>query len=91
MTPKELQMEKLLLLGIAKLYSEQSTYLLGELKQQEKMRFHIANNAIDSFINEIDRNLDAFDFETLELLTEALNNGMANLRKELLTTKIDAN
>ena len=84
MTPKKLQLEKLLLLGIAKLYSEQSTYLIGELKQQVKMRFSIANNGIDAFISEVEKGLNEYDFETLSLLTDTLNDGMATLRNELM-------
>ena len=87
MTAKELQMEKLLLLGIAKLYSAQSTFLIGELKQQIKMRFNIANNSVDAFISEVEKGLNEYDFETLDLLTETLNDGMATLRKELITIK----
>lgn len=89
MAPKELQTEKLLLLGVAKLYSEQSTFLLGELKQQVKMRFNIANNSIDAFINEIEKGLNEYDRETLALLTEALNDGMTNLRKQLTAKEND--
>lgn len=84
MKTKQLQLEKLLLLGIAKLYSAQSTFLLGELKQQVKMRFNIANNSVDAFINEVEKGLNEYDFETLELLSDTLNDGMATLRKELM-------
>ena len=84
MTPKQLQLEKLLLLGIAKLYSAQSTFLLGELKQHVKMRFNIANNSIDAFISEVEKGLNEYDFQTLELLSDTLNDGMSTLRKELM-------
>lgn len=75
--------EKVILVALAKLFSEQSTYVIGELKQQTKMRFGIAVNAVDSFVNQIEGNLSEYDKMTLELITDALHEGMAGLRKDL--------
>lgn len=57
--------EKVILVALAKLFSEQSTYIIGELKQQTKMRFNIAVSSVDSFINQIESNLSEDDKKTL--------------------------
>lgn len=75
--------EKVILVALAKLFSEQSTYIQGELKQQIKMRFHIAVNGVDSFINEIESKLSEHDAETLRIITDALHEGMTGLRADL--------
>lgn len=77
-------MNVLLLVGIAKLFSEQSTYLIGELRQDKKQRFNTAVAAVDNFMAAVERDLSQPNLKTLELLTESLNNGMHNLRNDLL-------
>lgn len=84
----DLGSEKVILVALAKLFSEQSTYIQGELKQQTKMRFSIAVNAVDSFINQIETNLSDFDKQTLEIITDALHEGMTGLRKDLLDKQL---
>lgn len=83
MSKLNIEHEKVILIGIAKLFSDQSAYIIGELKQQEKMRFNIAVNAVDSFINEIDGKLSDNAKNTLEIISDALNDGLTNFRKEL--------
>ena len=50
MTKEQLQIESLILVAIAKLFNEQSTYLIGELKNQTKMNFNIAVSAANNFV-----------------------------------------
>lgn len=83
MNKLDIEKEKVILIGIAKLFSDQSAYIIGELKQQEKMRFNIAVNAVDSFINEIEGKLSDNAKTTLEIITDSLNDGLTNFRKEL--------
>lgn len=83
MSKLDIEKEKVILIGIAKLFSEQSAYIIGELKQQEKIRFNIAVNAVDSFINEIECKLSDNAKTTLEIITDSLNDGLTNFRKEL--------
>jgi hypothetical protein len=83
MSRLNIEHEKVILIALAKLFSDQSAYVIGELKQQEKMRFNIAVNAVDSFINEIESKLSDHAASTLEILTASLNDGMTNLRNEL--------
>lgn len=83
MNKLDIEKEKVILIGIAKLFSDQSAYIIGELKQQEKMRFNIAVNAVDSFINEIEGKLSDNAKTTLEIITDSLNDGLTNFRIEL--------
>ena len=83
MTEKERQLESLLLVGIGRLFNEQSTYLIGELKQQTKMDFNNSVNAVNTFVKGIERMLTKEDNEFLEVLTDAMNDGLFDLRKTL--------
>ncbi len=82
-----LQHEKVILIATAKLFSDQSAYVIGELKQQEKFNFKVAVSAVDSFIKEIEAKLSPDALSTLEILTESLNDGMTQLRKDLTELK----
>lgn len=75
--------EKIILVALAKLFSEQSTYVIGELKQQQKFRFKVAVSAVDAFVNEIESKLSETSMKTLELITDALHGGMTGLRNDL--------
>lgn len=76
--------DKQLLVALAKVWSDQSTRVLGELKQQQKMRFHIAVNGIDSFINEIESKMNHTDKQDLQELTDALNDFLQDVRKQFI-------
>ena len=89
MTEKERQLESLLLVGIGRLFNEQSTYLIGELKHQTKMDFNIAVNAINTFVKGIENRLNDADKEFLEELTDCMHNGLADLRKDILSVSDD--
>jgi len=73
-----------LLVALAKVWSDQSTRVLGELKQQQKMRFNIAVNGIDSFINEIESKMNPTDKQDLQELTDALNDFLQDVRKQFI-------
>lgn len=83
--------DKQLLVALAKLFSDQSTRVIGELKQQQKMRFSIAVNAIDSFVAEVESKMNDTDKEDMQQLTDALNDFICDVRKQfedyILTTK----
>lgn len=74
--------DKQLLVALFKLCSDQSTRVIGELKQQQKMRFHIAVNAIDSFISEVESKMNEQDKEDMQELTDALNEFIGDVRKQ---------
>jgi len=76
--------DKQLLVALAKVWSDQSTRVLGELKQQQKMRFNIAVNGIDSFINEIESKMNPTDKQDLQELTDALNDFLQDVRKQFI-------
>lgn len=83
----EKELNVLLLIGTAKLYSEQSTFLIGELNREKKHWFNTSVNAIDNFMRLVEKDLSPHNKKTLEILVESMNDGMQNLRKELLNAK----
>ena len=74
--------DKQLLVALAKLFSDQSTRVIGELKQHQKMRFSIAVNAIDSFVSEVESKMNEQDKEDMQQLTDALNEFISDVRKQ---------
>ena len=83
--------DKQLLVALAKLFSDQSTRVIGELKQQQKMRFSIAVNAIDSFVNEVESKMNDTDKEDMQQLTDALNEFIGDVRKQFEDYTINKN
>lgn len=81
---KELQANILISVGILKLFSENSTYLIGELSKEKKQWFNATVNSADNLLKEIEKDLAPEHQETLLVLTEALNDGIFNLKKDLL-------
>lgn len=82
----EKEINILILIGISKLLSEQSTFLIKEFSREKKQWFNTSINAIDNFVNLIENDLNEYNKKTLLILTESLNDGIQNLRKELLQT-----
>jgi len=74
--------DKQLLVALFKLSSDQSTRVIGELKQQQKMRFNIAVNSIDSFIHEVESKMTDEDKKDMQELTDALNEFIADVRTQ---------
>lgn len=83
MTQHERQRESLILVAIGKLYSEQSTYLINELKQQSKMEFNNSVKSVNTFVAGIEKRLNKEDNDLLQELTDAMHNGLTDLRKVL--------
>lgn len=83
--------DKQLLVALFKLCSDQSTRVIGELKQQQKMRFNIAVNAIDSFVNEVESKMNDNDKEDMQQLTDALNEFIGDVRKQFEDYTINKN
>lgn len=84
-TPK--QIDRVVLVGIAKLFSDQSTYLIGEFSREKKQSFNRAVKAVDDLVREIERDLCDYNKQTLLLLTESLNDGITELRNTLIEAK----
>ena len=81
---KEHQANVIINLAVLKLFSDQSTYLLGELNKEEKQWFTTTVNAADNFIKLVENGLSEHNKETLQILTDELNNGITNLKNDLL-------
>lgn len=88
-TEEQKKIDLLLLLGAAKLFSEKSTSLINELTDtKQKHHYDQAVKYIDKFIKVTEKGIgkqSPLHLETLEILIVAMNNGMTNLRKELVT------
>lgn len=81
---KEHQANVLINLAILKLFSDQSTFIIGELPREKKHWFNTTVRAADNFIKEVENGLSPHNAETLQILTDALNVGIADLKKDLL-------
>ena len=84
MTTAERQLESLIIVSIAKVFSEQSTVLTGELGDT-KQRHHFTQSVkyVDSFIKSIEKRLKPDEVEFLQGVTDAQLNALADMRKEL--------
>ena len=82
---KEHQANVLINLAILKLFSDQSCFIIGELPREKKHWFNTTVRAADNFIKEVESGLSEHNKETLQILTDALNNGITDLKKDLLT------
>ena len=83
MTKQEFENNKLIVVAVAKLFSDQSTYLLNEMKHRAKYDFNLAINAADRFTQGIEAALSIEDKERLQVITDAFNNGLTEMRAEL--------
>lgn len=83
MTKEQLQIESLILVALAKLFNEQSTYLIGELKNQTKMNFNIAVSATNNFVKGIETRLDDSEKDFLQNMVIVMNDGLTEMRTEL--------
>jgi len=81
---KEHQANLLIALGTIKLFSEQSTFLIGELSKEKAHWFNISVKAADNFLKEVEKDLDDHNKETLEVMVVELNNGMIGFKNDLL-------
>lgn len=73
-----------MLVAICKLQNEQSLRLLGELRHKPKQRFNTMLQASDAFVKEIEDALSPELKETLQSITDALHDGVATLRNDLV-------
>lgn len=87
MTTEERKHEILIFISMAKMLSDQSTMLIGEFKLEKKYRFNLAMNALDALIKSIETDINEYNKETLQILADSMNDGIANLRKELKEAK----
>ena len=84
MTTQERQLECLVLVSIAKVYSEQSTILTNELGDTEQRdRFKQSVKYIDKFIKSIEKRLTPQEVEFLQGVTDAQLSALADMRVEL--------
>lgn len=81
---KQEQVHAAITLSISKLLSEQSTYLINVLPKNKNIRFNETLKKLDKFIDVMEKDLSKFDKKTLEILTDSMHDGIANLRKELI-------
>jgi len=87
MTPQDKKLEITIFLGMCKMLSAQSTQLIGEFRQEKKLRFNTAISAVDNLISCIEKDLSEYNKTTLDIIGEAMSDGIQSLRKELQEAK----
>ena len=80
---KQDQINALITLSIAKLLSEQATYLIGILPPKKRESFEVMLKKSDKFIQAMEKGMDEYSRETLVIMTDSMHDGIANLRSEL--------
>ncbi len=83
MTREEKKLEITIFLGMCKMLSAQSTQLQNEFKQEKKLRFNLAMKSLDNLIECIENDLSEYNKTTLEIIGDAMIDGIQLLRKEL--------
>lgn len=84
MTQKEILLESLILVSVAKVYSEQSTLITNELTGiEQRHKFKQSVKYIDSFIKSIEKRLSEEDKKFLQDVTDAQINALHDMRVEL--------
>lgn len=84
MTDKERQMESLIILSLAKVFSEQSVYLTNELGDaKQKHHFKQAVKYVDSFILSVEKRLKEDEVDFLQNITDCQTNALHDMRIEL--------
>lgn len=82
MTPGQRQTENLILIALAKAFSEQSTALIGTKRHEQKAVFNNAVNAIDLFIRLVESQLSQEEQEYLTAVGDIYHNINIQIRKE---------
>jgi len=83
LSPEQLSYERIYLIAVAKLLSDQSTYLQGELHYSIKHDFNCMTRATDNFIKRCEGMMSPENCATLQQITDELNNKMTEIRKEI--------
>jgi hypothetical protein len=83
MTAEEIATERLILAALMKAVSEQSTYLIGELRHEVKRDFNEMISRVDRFVNGIEKNLNEAQMEYLQSITDIYHNMNLEIRANL--------
>jgi len=83
MDKTQLSYERIYLIAVAKLLSDQSTYLQGELHHDLKHDFNCMTRATDRFIKRCEALLSPENIENLQQITDELNAKMSEIRKQV--------
>ena len=79
---KQFENDKLILVAVGKLFSDQACYLLDKFNQRAKFDFKLAINSVDRFTNDIEAKLSNEDKELMQVITDTFNNALAEMRAE---------
>lgn len=82
MTPNELRTETLILIALAKAFSEQSTALTGTLRHKVNQTFNSSVKQVDLFIKTIEEKLQPGEQEYIQGITDIYHNMNLEIRKE---------
>jgi TPP-dependent trihydroxycyclohexane-1,2-dione (THcHDO) dehydratase len=81
MNQDEIARETAILIAIGKLYSEQATMLTKEYKQRQKQVFNQSVQAIDSFVNHVEKLMMTDEVKLIEGIVDEFHNVFNELRK----------
>jgi len=81
MTPQEKVKQVLVVVAMGKMFTEQTTFLIGELKQKPKQDFNIMVLGIDKWIGTIEKNLNEEEMKLLQELTDSFHEIAMEIRK----------
>jgi hypothetical protein len=89
MTTQQRQLESLIVVSIAKVFSDHSTMLINELgATKQKHHFKQAVKYVDSFIKSIENRLKPDEVDFLQNITDAQTNALNDMRNELNKNKL---
>ena len=80
MNQKDIARETAILIAIGKLYSEQSTMLTKELKQRQKQVFNQSVQAVDLFVNHVEKLLQPDEVKLIENIVDEFHNVFNQIR-----------
>ena len=81
MNQKDIARETAILIAIGKLYSEQSTMLTKELKQRQKQVFNQSVQAVDLFVNHVEKLLQPDEVKLIENIVDEFHNVFNQIRQ----------
>jgi hypothetical protein len=80
MNQTDIARETAILIAIGKLYSEQSTMLTKELKQRQKQVFNQSVQAVDLFVNHVEKLLQPDEVKLIENIVDEFHNVFNQIR-----------
>lgn len=82
MTIEERSINTVILIAVAKMLSEQSTTLTGELKQKKKQIFNQMVMECDRFVLEVEKMLTEEEIQMIQNITDRFHTSLQEIRNK---------